>query len=57
MARPSAADLPRPLAAVMATVDLRVRSDRASTNISRDFACENVRVCECEVMVGVSVSE
>ncbi len=38
MARPKAADLPRPLAAVRATVLRRVFSLTASTNLSTAFA-------------------
>ena len=39
MASPRAADLPRPLAAVKATVLRRVFSEIASTNFSTAFAC------------------
>ena len=39
MARPRAADLPRPLAAVRVTVLHRVFSEIASTNFSTAFAC------------------
>ena len=39
MARPRAADLPRPLAAVRVTVLRRVFSEMASTNFSTAFAC------------------
>ncbi len=38
IASPNVADLPRPLAAVMVTVDLRVCSDMASTNLSNAVA-------------------
>ena len=38
-AKPSAADLPRPRAAVRVTVLLSVFSDIASTNFKRDLAC------------------
>ena len=38
MLRPRAADLPRPRAAVMATVLRNVCSDMASTNLSKAFA-------------------
>ena len=38
MLRPSAADLPRPRAAVMATVLRSVCSDMASTNFNKAFA-------------------
>ena len=41
--RPRAADLPRPLAAVMATVDLSVCSESASTNTNRALAWERQR--------------
>ena len=40
MARPRAADFPRPLAAVMATVLRNVFSDIASTNFNRPLACK-----------------
>ena len=42
MASPSAADLPRPRAAVRDTVVLSVFSDMASTNFNRALAWSNV---------------
>jgi hypothetical protein len=43
MARPKAADLPRPRAAVSATVLRRVFSEIASKKVKIAFACQNQR--------------
>ncbi len=46
MDRPSAADLPRPRAAVMVTIERRVFSEMASTNLRRALAWSRVFVCD-----------
>mmetsp|Transcript_6623 Transcript_6623/g.23852 ORF Transcript_6623/g.23852 Transcript_6623/m.23852 type:complete len:228 (+) Transcript_6623:2187-2870(+) len=52
MARPRAADLPLPLAAVSATVDLRVFSEAESRKVTRDFAWSRVLQSDTSVPAG-----